>query len=57
VAKNYEMKAYRKDILKELFGKLKTNNVAKVARILKNIFEGMGFGEFGKRDLTELLQQ
>lgn len=38
VAKNYEMKNYRKQILKDLFKKLKTHNVIKVSKILKCIF-------------------
>jgi len=44
VAKNYEMKAHRKDVLKELFTKLKTHDIGRVTKILKHIFEGIGFG-------------
>lgn len=44
VAKNYEMKAYRKEIIKDLFTKLQTHDIRKVTRILKHIFEGIGFG-------------
>lgn len=44
VAKNYEMKSHRKEILKELFCKLKTHDISKVTKILKHIFEGIGFG-------------
>ncbi len=44
VSKNYEMKPYRKQVLKDLFAKLKTHDIVKVSKILKNIFEGIGFG-------------
>ena len=55
VAKNYEMKAYRKEILKDLFLKMKTHDIRKITKILKYIFEGIGFGEWGRKDLTEML--
>ena len=50
------MKSHRKEILKELFSKLKTHDIGKVTKILKHIFEGIGFGEWGKKDLSDMLQ-
>jgi hypothetical protein len=38
VAKNYSMKDYRKDIIKNLLVKLKTNNMCRISMILKQIF-------------------
>lgn len=35
---------------------MRTHDIKKVTKILKLIFEGMGFGEWGKKDLTDLLQ-
>lgn len=57
VSKNYEMKAYRKQILNDLFLKMKTHDIRKVTKILKYIFEGIGFGEWGRKDLAEMLQE
>jgi hypothetical protein len=36
---------------------MKTHDIRKVTKILKYIFEGIGFGEWGRKDLTEMLQE
>jgi hypothetical protein len=35
--------------------KLTTHNISQVAKVLKGIFEGIGIGEYGKKDLNEIL--
>ena len=49
------MKPHRKEVLKKLFQKLKTHDTVKVCSILRHIFEGMGTGEWGKKDLSDML--
>lgn len=51
VSKGYQMKTHRKDIIRNLLFKLKTHNIGRVVTCLKQIFEGIGFGEWGKREL------
>lgn len=49
VAKSYQMKTNRKEIVQKLLEKLKTNNIAKITSILRLIFEGIGIGEWGRK--------
>jgi hypothetical protein len=44
VAKGFEMKAYRRDIIRSFLSKLTTHDITQVTRVLKGIFEGIGVG-------------
>ena len=58
VAKGYEMKSHRRDIIHSFISKLTTHsNIKQVSRVLKGIFEGIGVGEYGKKDLNEILAE
>lgn len=57
VAKGYEMKSCRRDIIHGFIGKLTTHNASQVSKVLKGIFEGIGVGEYGKKDLNEILAE
>lgn len=52
VAKGYEMKSCRRDIIHSFISKLTTHNINQVSKVLKGIFEGIGVGEYGKKDLN-----
>jgi SOS response regulatory protein OraA/RecX len=51
------MKSCRRDIIHSFINKLTTNNITQVSRVLKGIFEGIGVGEYGKKDLNEILAE
>lgn len=51
------MKSYRRDIIHSFMNKLTTHNIKQVSRVLKGIFEGIGVGEYGKKDLNEILAE
>lgn len=57
MAKGYEMKEYRRDIIHSFINKLTTHNIKQVSRVLKGIFEGIGVGEYGKKDLNSILAE
>jgi hypothetical protein len=57
VAKGYEMKSCRRDIIHSFISRLTTANITQVSRVLKGIFEGIGVGEYGKKDLNEILAE
>ena len=52
VARSYEMKPYRRQIIKSFLEKLATHDVVKVTQVLKDIFTGIGIGDWGKKDLN-----
>ena len=52
------MKSYRKDIIHSFINKLTTaHNLTQVTKVLKGIFEGIGVGEYGKKELNEILAE
>ena len=57
VAKGYEMKSCRRDIIHSFINRLTTHNITQVSKVLKGIFEGIGIGEYGKKDLNEILAE
>lgn len=57
VAKNSELKAYRRNIIKSFLDKLTTHDVSQVTKVLKGIFEGIGYGDWGKQALNEILAE
>ena len=44
VAKGYEMKSCRRDIIHSFINRLTTHNINQVSKVLKGIFEGIGIG-------------
>jgi hypothetical protein len=52
VAKGYEMKSCRRDIIHSFITRLNSNNITQISKVLKGIFEGIGVGEYGKKDLN-----
>ena len=57
VAKGYEMKSCRRDIIHSFIERLTTQNISQVSKVLKGIFEGVGVGEYGKKELNEILAE
>ena len=57
VARGYEMKGHRREIIKTFVSKLNTNDYEKVIKVLKGIFEGINVGEWGKKDLSDILDE
>jgi hypothetical protein len=51
------MKSCRRDIIHSFINKLTTHNIVQVSKVLKGIFEGIGVGEYGKKDLNEILAE
>ncbi len=51
------MKSCRKDIIHSFIGKLTSASITQVSKVLKGIFEGIGVGEYGKKDLNEILAE
>ena len=49
VAKNYDMRTYQRDIIRSFLSKLSTHDTNQVTKVLKGIFEGIGFGDWGKK--------
>lgn len=52
VAKNHELKSYRRSIIKNFLERMSTHDVSQVTKVLKGIFEGIGYGDWGKKDLS-----
>ena len=50
------MKAYRREIIKNFVSKLNTNDYEKVIKVLKGIFDGINVGEWGRKDLSDILE-
>lgn len=51
------MKSCRREIIHSFITQLTTNNITQVSKVLKGIFEGIGIGEYGKKDLNEILAE
>lgn len=51
------MKSCRRDIIHSFINRLTTHNITQVSKVLKGIFEGIGIGEYGKKDLNEILAE
>lgn len=55
VARGYEMKNHRREIIKNFVSKLNTQHYERCVKVLKGIFEGINVGEWGKKDLCDIL--
>ena len=55
VVKNIDMKPKRRTIIKNFLSKMETHDISQITKVLKGIFEGIGIGEWGKRDLFDIL--
>ena len=51
------MKSCKRDIIHSFINKLTTHNINQVSKVLKGIFEGIGVGEYGKKDLNQILAE
>lgn len=51
------MKAYRREIIKNFVSKLNSHDYEKVIKVLKGIFDGINVGEWGKKDLCDILDE
>lgn len=49
------MKPKRRAIIKNFLDKMETHDISQITKVLKNIFEGIGVGEWGKKDLYDIL--
>ena len=50
------MNAYRREIIKNFIAKLNTSDYEKVIKVLKGIFDGINVGEWGRKDLSDILE-
>lgn len=57
VAKNHELKPYRREIIRNFFDRMLTHDISQITKVLKGIFEGIGYADWGKRDLNEILAE
>lgn len=55
MSKNQEVKPYRRNIIKNFLEKLSTHDISQVTKVLKGIFDGIAIGDWGKKDLNEIL--
>lgn len=55
MAKNQEVKPYRRNIIKNFLEKLQTHDISQITKVLKGIFDGISIGDWGKKDLNEIL--
>lgn len=44
MAKNHEVKPFRRKIIKAFLEKLSTHDTSQIAKVLKGIFDGIGTG-------------
>ena len=51
------MKAHRIDIIRSFLARLTTHDITQVTKVLKGIFEGIGIGEWGKKELNDILSE
>lgn len=51
------MKNYRREIIRNFVSKINTNDYEKVIKLLKGIFEGINVGEWGKKGLSDILEE
>ena len=51
------MKNHRRETIRNLLNQLTTHDITQTTKALKGMFEGIGFGDWDKKELNEILAE